>query len=367
MTLPHTAQDWQNYLKSEWQNLKQLLYTRGYTLNDHQPHTQGERFLMQNLTTAGGQKLILLGSDQEGTKVVIKATRDNAGKAELQHERHCRQSLHAINFAYQEFHSPAESAFFEADGFLISIQEFIDQKCTYIERPIAEQFSFALQAFKTQESARATTKGHYKIISRVFGIRSSEEYLKLYNGFSTFLSQNTKDSRLLNNIEKVGITLEKQRDRIEQYCGFLTHTDFVPHNFRIKDQTLYLLDFSSLQFGNKHESWARFLNFMTLYNHELEMLLIEYIENNRSTEERESLQLMRLYRLTEIITYYARTLQRSEGELKQLNEARVAFWHHVLQAELENKRVSRNIVISYQKTRDRLRSEGEKQRQQDLH
>src|SRR5690606_17976906 len=151
--------------------------------------------------------------------------------------------------------------------------------------------------------------------------------------------------------------LTEQKERIEQYCGFLTHTDFVPHNFRIKDDILYLLDFSSLQFGNKHESWARFLNFMTLYNPELESLLIDYVDQNRASEERESLQLMRLFRLGEIITYYVKNVSQSDGSLKTLNQNRVQFWADVLAAEIENKRVSRDIVKNYQTNRDQLRSE----------
>ena len=68
---------------------------------------------------------------------------------------------------------------------------------------------------------------------------------------------------------------------------------------------------------------------MTLYNPELEELLITYVEKNRSFEERESLQLMRLFRLGEIISYYVNTSEQSTGNLRDLNLVRVRFWNDV--------------------------------------
>jgi thiamine kinase-like enzyme len=163
------------------------------------------------------------------------------------------------------------------------------------------------------------------------------------------------------------MVLLKNHSRIDQYGNFLTHTDFVPHNFRIKDGTLYLLDFSSLRFGNKHEGWARFLNFMTLHNRELETLLVSYVKDNRSEEELESLWLMRLFRLGEIITYYVTTLDKSVDNLLTLNQSRVVFWSEVLKAELRNERVAESIVEEYRQQRDQLRTEEEKVRQVGLH
>ena len=106
---------------------------------------------------------------------------------------------------------------------------------------------------------------------------------------------------------------------------------------------------------------------MTLYNRPLEQWLITYVEKNRAPEERESLQLMRVFRLGEIITYYMNTLERSDGSLQSLNQARVEFWSNVLAAELNNERVADSIVEQYQMTRDGLRSAEEKERQIGLH
>ncbi len=161
--------------------------------------------------------------------------------------------------------------------------------------------------------------------------------------------------------------LRENEEVIEQYTGFLTHTDFVPHNIRIHNGQMYLLDHSSLTFGNKYEGWARFLNFMTLYNPPLTGLLTEYVKNNRTSEESVSLRMMRIYRLGEIIWYYIRTLEKSEGDLRTLNEARITFWSTVLTHILDNTPVPESVILDYKNTRDSLRSEEEKKRQQGLH
>jgi hypothetical protein len=362
-----TAQTaWRQYLETELPIITKILNQRGYSLDEKQPHLTGERFLMQAMTTNSGRKFILLGH-KDDARVVIKATRDKAGKDELQHERTCRNTLHQIDFAYDTFHAPREIDFFTDDEFLITVQEFIDQSSTFLDRPLLEQFDLSLQALITQEHARATTSKHFRLGARIFGIRNAPDYLKLFAGFKNYLSTQDTVDDVNQHIQNANEKIIANQTRIEQYCGFLTHTDFVPHNFRIKDNTLYLLDFSSLRFGNKHESWARFLNFMTLYNSELENALLKYIKDNRTHEEYESLQLMRIFRLGEIISYYVRSTDNSNGELKELNQTRVFFWNDVLKAELNDTRVSREIVATYQKTRDKLRSPEEKQRQVGLH
>jgi thiamine kinase-like enzyme len=329
---------------------------------------KGERFLIQALTTISGKKLILLGTDTTtNKKVVIKATNDYQGKEELKHERKCRTLLHTMKFSYEIFHSPQELHFIETEGYVLYVGEFIEQSCSFIERPQREQFDFSLRALKAQEQTRATTAKHIREVKNVFGTRTSEDYLLMIRGFLRKIATVGEFNEEYSLVKKVQLELELNQERIEQYCGFLTHTDFVPHNFRIKDNTLYLLDFSSLRFGNKHESWARLLNFMTLYNPELEQLLTTYVKENRSGEEIESLHLMRLFRLTELIAYYVGTLERSAGTLYELNRTRVGFWAAVLQAELANTTVSSDIVEGYKSTRDRLRSTEEKQRQIGLH
>lgn len=360
---------WESYVKEELSLLTPLLNARGHVLDEDQPHLSGERFLMQAVTTSSGKKLILLGMHQEkGVRVVIKATRDTRGTQELQHEHTCRTLLNTLDFAYDTFTAPAEISFFEKDGFLISVQEYIEQESTFLERPLSEQFSFALQAFKVQESAHATTHNHIRAITRTFGKKDTEDYLASFSTFKRTIGKNVQDDgelvTALSTAER--ILIEHQRT-LTQYGGFLTHTDFVPHNFRIKNNTLYLLDFSSIRFGNKHEGWARFVNFMALYNPPLQSAIEQYVKDNRAPEEYESLWLMRIYRLGEIIFYYTETLAKTDGDLRALNQARVAFWGDVLKAVLEKKEVSEERINTYKTTREALRSDDEKKRQQGLH
>jgi len=349
--------EWEEYVASELALLTPVLGALGYSLDAGQPHTAGERYLQQAVTTTSGRKLILLGTHTNGTRVVIKTTENAAGIRELEHERACRALLKEIRFAYQVFHAPEELFFGKRNGRFISIQKFIEQDIPFTERPLEEQFTLALSAFKAQESAHATTYEHMRRTARLFGIMQAADYLRTFNGFTASGPA----------IEATRARLEAGSERIEQYCGFLTHTDFVPHNFRVVGKNIYLLDAASLRFGNKYEGWARFLNFMELYNPPLTKALVQYVKDNRAAEELESLQLMRLYRLGELLTYYTNWLPKVSGNLQELTEARLTFWTHVLEAQLNGKEVSAEALATYKENRDTLRSEDEKKRQIGLH
>ena len=363
-----TKENWDSYCTLELGILEPILKELGYTLEEDQKHLKGERFLMQAITTESGKKLILTGKSDTQVPVIIKATRDDAGKKEIEHERSCRSILHRINFAAEVFHSPKELVYTESHGFLISIQEYITQEKSFLDRPTEEQFQFALRSFKAQEGAHATTYKHQKTIGKAFEIRTPETYLNNFQNFVETVSRSLPDNstlqKLLTDTKK---ELQEHAQTIEQYCGFLTHTDFVPHNIRIKDKTVYLLDHSSLAFGNKYEGWARFINFMVLYNQPLQKAFEQYVQDNRSEGEQETLRLMRLYRLGEIICYYTGTLERSEDSLLELNKARIEFWQKVLEHKLANTPLPEEIVESYKTKRDSLRSEDEIARQKGLH
>jgi len=359
---------WGIYCNQEIAVLEPILKKHGYALELLQPHIAGERYLMHAVTTTSGKKLILLGKNAEGARVVIKATRDSSGKNELIHERTCRTLLNDIDFAGEVFHTPSETDFIKENGFVISIQLFIEQSCSFLERPIKDQFDFALRAFKGQESAHATTSKHRARVAGVFGIRDTKIYLSAFNTFITNMKGVLPERMDIHTLFCTALQiLEKEKVSIEQYTGFLTHTDFVPHNFRISENTIYLLDHSSLTFGNKYEGWARFVNFMTLYNPPLEQALVTYVKENRTEEESVSLKMMRIYRLGEIIWYYARTLEKSIDNLHRLNTARIDFWSTVLSHILNDKPVPYSVISTYTHTRDTLRSDDEKKRQQGLH
>lgn len=357
---------WEEYRSKQLAVVRGLLTELGFSLDDEQPHIGGERFLMQAVTTTSGRKLILLGKEaRTDRRVVIKATDDPAGVRELGHERLCRTLLPDIDFAYSVFASPEEILFTRKQGYAISIQAFIGQERPFMERPIGEQFAIALRSFKAQEGAHATTYGHLRRIARTFGRRTVIEYLAAFKAFTQDIE--VAFPEMTNVLKDASVFLSDNALTIEQYGDFLTHTDFVPHNFRVAGEKIYLLDHSSLRFGNKYEGWARFVNFMELYNPPLAEALVSYVRDNRTPEESLSLKLMRIYRLGEIIWYYANTLDRSSGDLKELNRARIAWWSHVLECILQDRAPDEKVRRDYIALRDRLRSPEEKERQKGLH
>ena len=360
-------QAWEAYREEELSALRPILGELHLSLEERQPHIKGERFLMQAVTTASGRKLILLGKNAQGERVVIKATRDKAGAREITHERACRALLADIGFAYEIFRSPEELLFVQKSGFTISVQRFIEQESAFIDRSLKEQFALALSAFKAQEGAHAATYEHLRRIRSVFGSMDASAYLTSFRGFMEGILASEADQGLSAVLQKAHGELQAGQELIEQYTGFLTHTDFVPHNIRIVGSDIYLLDHSSLRFGNKYEGWARFLNFMALYNPPLAEALTEYVRLNRAPEELAVLRLMRIYRLGEIVWYYVRARDRSDGDLKRLNEARVGLWTKMLTATLGSKRLSEAELASYRALRDSLRSDDERERQVGLH
>lgn len=354
--------------KETWKDAEITLADLGFSLEKIQPFTIGEKKFIQSVTTKSGKKFILLGrriSDKK--RVIIKITKDKEGSEEIEHEHVCRRELQKMDFSYKIFLSPEEILFTKRNGYTISIQEYIEQKSPFLELTPEEQFSLILKDLKIQEGAHATTYKHRKKIEKTFGYVDSLWYLKSFEEFQNKINQYLPENDHLNNLLRKGDKILKENvEIIEQYCDFLTHTDFVPHNFRVKDGRLYILDHSSIRFGNKYEGWARLLNFMTLYNKTLEDALIFYVQNNKTKEEYESLKLMRIYRLGEIIWYYTNILSKTSGDLHKLTDARIKFWTAVLEAILKNSTVSEKTVDEYKKTRDSLRSEEEKLRQKNL-
>lgn len=361
-------QEWEEYRDRELRVALPILSRFHITLDEHQPHLGGERYLMQAVTTTSGPKLTLLGTrTDDGMRVVIKITTDAAGAREIEHERECRNALSHLSFAYHRFFAPEEVLVVKEGTMVVAVQEYIEQTSTFLERPLHEQFSLALEGFKIQEGAHATTYGHLQRVAKVFPLWGAAEYLGATTRLVATIQKllpNTKASLLC---ERAASTLSENVEFIEQYAGFLTHSDFVPHNIRVKDGALYLLDQSSIRFGNKYEGWARFINFMTLYNPSLADALTTYVAQNRTTEESAALRLMRLYRLIEIVAYYAGTLSRSEGNLLTLNTARIDFWTAVMQAVLEETLLPDSVRENYATLRDRLRSPDENIRQIGLH
>ncbi len=363
MTTSHNTLDWNTYRAQELQLVHPLLARLGFALEETQIHIGGERSVIS------GNKLVLLGyrlSDKK--RVVIKVSSHPQGKQELRHARTCQRLLNDIHFAHKIFLSPEELVWHEEAGAVISITEFIEQELAFLERPFEEQFFLALKTFEMQESAHATTYEHVRAIQDTFGIWNSSTYIQTFHGYVETICATLKNHPSVQAIvTRAEGVLSEHQEQIVQYLGFLTHTDFVPHNIRVVGRDIYLLDHSAIRFGNKYDGWARFLNFMLLYHRELEQALVTYVHENRTPEESEALRLMRIFRLGELIWYYTKRLEKTSGHLHQLDQARVHFWADVLASVINKTDVPTARIQAYQTERDALRSEEEKRRQQGLH
>lgn len=365
-------QDWKAYVAQEEKRVAPILAHLGFELDAYQPQTIGERHLTRPV--GGGRKTVFFGRRvKDGMRVVVKTSSEEKGIAELAHERRSRTMLANLGFAYAAFSLPEILGFDERAGILIS--EYIEQDMPFLERPLNEQFVLALESFKAQESAHAVTAGHWESLASLMGpadyyikpgeYRKIEQYAQDIVGAS--LDDEGLKSKLESALDQAIDLIRKDETALERYDGFLTHWDFIPQNFRIRDGKLYLLDLTSVRFGNKYEGWARFINFMTLYNPPLAEALVAYVRLNRAPEELLCLKLMRLYRLVELLRYYATWLGKTEGNLRTLTLARIAFWTEALTAVLDDAPLDPATVQQYKEQRDSLRSEDEKKRQQGLH
>lgn len=365
------AEQWERYRERELGLATPILSKLGFTLESEQVHTEGERYLMTGSRDVGGggYKLVLLGRrDSDKTRVIIKISSDAAGIQEINTEREARKTLQTLTFAYKTLRIPEEIVYARVGHHTIFVTTFIEQDSAFLSRTNKEQFSLALQALKAQESIYATTYAHRKAVRSVFGVWRAQDYLDSFVRLSDTAVQNDPDNDLLKNLlTRASSLLTGEHRTLEQYCGFLTHADFVPHNLRVRDGTVYLLDSASLHFGNKYESWARFANFMLLYNRQLETALIDYVKNNRTPAEVLSLRLMRIYKLAKLLEYHTGTLSQTSGNMHKLSTERVRFWSEVLASLLDDKPLSQDVISQYQRERDSLRSDTEKKRQEALH
>jgi hypothetical protein len=339
--------------------VESTLKSLGFQLESEQPHVSGERFLMQK------DKQVLVATDSEGRKVIVKVSSKSGGKDEILHEKRARDLLGSVVFSNDNILFPKELYFGEKDGYMIWATEFIPQEKVFVAHDIEEQFFLILRAFEEQEAFHATTFEHLKTIDKFFPVFHAREYFAEFEKFITnieMLNISEIDKTLNLSLE----TLKANKKTIDTYSNYLTHTDFVPHNFRIKDKTIYMLDLSAIHFGNKYEGWARFLNYMVIHNPKLENLLSNYVRDNRGAEEYLNLRLMRIYKLGFLIDFYVKSLGKTEGDLKELTLERIHFWHEILKLVLEDQGIPESFVEEYKKKRDNLRSEEEKKRQREF-
>ncbi len=353
-------ENWKKFVETELKYFQPKIEKLGFVLLESQPHLKGERSAFRS------QKLILLGKRKEdGLKVVIKVSREKLGASEVEEEVRGKSALSKIKFSYTVFNDPRQIYFEYKKREIISITQFIEEDKKFLDRDLKEQFLIVHEALTTLEGVHVVVKKHQKEVEKFFKIYTFDIYKKELTENINYISESFSDfQEILNNAKNIFL---ENKNRIEQYQNFLTHFDFVPHNFRVADNKIYLLDHSSLRIGNKHEGWARFLNFCILYNQELEEKFLQYFEINRSREEKESLYLMRIFRFVELIAHHTKIYFESEGNLKVLSKERVLFWVNILNLHLKQEKFDQNLIEEYKNKRDNLRSLEEKERQKVLY
>lgn len=352
---------WKKYIDSELKVISDILNPIGFSLESEQLHISGERYLMTR------DKLVLTGRrNSDNKKVVIKVSNKPEGKVEISNEKKTRDILASLAFTKDTLLFPEEIFFGEIGGYVFLITLFIEQVKVLVEHSLEEQFFLAMRAFEAQEAFHATTFEHVRSIQKKFPIFLADEYTSSFSEFKSRANVEIKNESLNNLLTESLDLISKNTELINKYANYLTHTDFAPHNLRISDHSIYMLDCSAIQFGNKYEGWARFLNYMALHNPKLEHALSKYVSDNRGKEESLSLKIMRVYKLGYIIDYYVRSLSKTSGDLHRLTEIRITFWQEVLDAVLHSKALSIEALNSYIKNRDSLRSVEEKKRQKEF-
>jgi hypothetical protein len=354
-----TEEQWNNYTEHELNSAKSTLDDLGFVLDEEQIHLQGERHLMS------GFKLVLTGrSKKADEKVIIKISSKFDGKKEIEHEHKARTILGKIDFAYHAFYFPELVLYTDYDNFLISITRYVKEPLSFLKHSNIEQFFMVIRAFEAQTGVQITTYSHRQKIKRVFGIIKAEEYIQESDRLvDNIIKNNNVNFDILN---KAKLFIAENKTTLETYGDFLTHSDFVPHNLRVVDARLYLLDHTSIHFGNKYEGWARFMNYMIIYNPTLELYLKKYIENNRNKDEYLALRLMRVYKLLFLMNYYCNSIDKAKGNLNILTRKRIVFWQTVLNSILKNQDFDQSVTKEYKKNRDSLRSNEEIIRQKKL-
>jgi len=355
-------EDWVKWRDEELSAAKGHPLLENYLFDDHQAHISGERFLVS------GHKLVLTGKRKsDKAPVVIKWSRDAESLSEIRRERQMRETLRDIHFAYYSMRFPDELYFKDSGDLVLLITKYIPQEKVFIQLPITEQFFYALSALESQEGTHVATRHHAAALATMGAVSTENDYIRT---FSTWVDEIKNRALGLPNLDalllRAGKFLEANRYAMGRYCGFLTHTDFVPHNLRIFDRQIVILDHTSLIIGNKYESWARFINFMTAYNPELEDMLLRYVKENRGEDEYLCLRAMRVYKLGFLLHHHTAAHQKSEGDLHLLTSERIAFWSKVLESILNNTPVPSDAVTYYKSRAITLRSKEETERHQEI-
>jgi len=349
-----------NTIQQELTYLSTILKELGFSVLQKQPHISGERKIF------GSTKLVLICSDKDGNKVVAKCSRHKIGKKELRREKKIRDHIKKTPFTKDTLSMPKEIFFGTQKNYLIFITEYIEQEKIFVEYSTNKQFLMILRAFEEQESFHATTFEHSLFARLYTSVQKEGVYMKRLSKYLKNIKKYPYYKNFEKEIEQMLDFFYLNKTLINPYCLFLIHEDFVPHNFRIKDNHIYILDYSALHYGNKYESWARLINYMVIHNPELEQTLIDYIQHNRGNRDYSTLRMMRVFKIFQLLDFYSRIYSNTLGDLHTLTEVRINFWINVGIGVINDRRITKEQLAKYIETRNHLRSEEEKVRQREF-
>lgn len=345
-----------NSENTNYTEIQKLAESLDITLDKKQLNIGGERSIMSP------DKFVLTGiKNSTQAKVVLKCAKKPAGVKEMEQEHKVRSGLKGLPFAERELIMPEEIFYGRKGEYIVSVTAFIEQDKVFTDHTLQEQFFMSLYALECQESFHVTTREHHATIRNQFEIHSPDFYIAKAKRLADNVKQNWPESS--QHIDKAIDELSNNRKLLNSFNGYLIHSDFVPHNFRIKNRQLYLLDFVSFRLGNKYESWARFINFMEVHSPKLVPLLLDFVKRSRGEQEYKSLRLMRLYKIIFLLNYYANTLTKTEEDLRALTESRLTIWTHILESVLADTKVDEVKLENYYQERSNLRTDTEKERQ----
>lgn len=348
-------------IKKNVQKIGRILMPLGFKLDDYQPHINGERKL-KSLS-----KLVLVGTDINGGKVIIKTSNRASEKKRILAERKIGQELKKLTEATRGLLVPEEILFTEKEDFSLFITRYIEQPKVFVAHSLREQIEMIKRELESYEKLDIETSK--KILNKkslACPIVREEDYRYELDNQIKLINSNYRDNKLKQTLETAKDIFNKNSHLIPRFSHYLVHEDFCPHNFRVNDKKIYTLDHTAINFGNKYLAWARFLNYMVIHNPTLERKLVRDLEKNRTSDEARCLQLFRIYKTVFLIMYYVKTSQKTSGKLLKLTKLRINFWHNFLTKLIQDKTLTKVELANYIRQRDSLRSGEEKNRQREF-
>lgn len=357
-----TKEEWDKWKKEALVRVQEVLDMHDIVLDEVQNQLIGERYLMS------GKKLVLQGSNKHSLgKVIVKYSDDKHLINEISDERRRKKIIENIKFGYKSIYFPKELVWTLNNKYALLITEYIDQETVFVKYPIKEQFFYSLKALEAFEGVHSVVSKHDNELKSLSSPKSSEDYIRSFAEMKEDTEKQIPERKHTLEVLDDGLDfLKANQSLVQKYCDFLTHDDFVPHNMRILENDVVVLDHSSLVVGNKYESWARFLNFMIIYGRDLDNMLSEYVLTNRGEEEYTTLRLMRIYKVGFLINFYAKAINKTTGPLFNITDNRVKMWTKVMECLIQNVEIPIDLISQHHEILKNNRSEEEKIRHKEI-